>query len=124
MLTLLTMQNRLDSVLHLTVNQKPNGDDLAKAREVIEIRGTGNLTLHDRRVIDTLYANAGQKICDDVNHVIGLSELRGSHKGGERVKDFHHTPHDHSSAGSGHGPQRQRGDEACPGSLGYYDERR
>jgi Initiator Replication protein len=74
-------------MLHLTINQKPNGDDFAKAREVIEIRGTGNLTLHDRRVMNILYANAGQKICDDVNHVIGLSELRGSHKGGERVKD-------------------------------------
>jgi hypothetical protein len=86
-LTLLTMQNRPNGVLHLTINQKPNGDDFAKAREVIEIRGTGNLTLHDRRVMNILYANAGQKICDDVNHVIGLSELRGSHKGGERVKD-------------------------------------
>lgn len=74
-------------MLHLTINQKPNGDDFAKAREVIEIRGTGSLTLHDRRVMNILYANAGQKICDDVNHVIGLSELRGSHKGGERVKD-------------------------------------
>jgi hypothetical protein len=74
-------------VLHLTINQKPNGDDFAKAREVIEIRGTGSLTLHDRRVMNILYANAGQKICDDVNHVISLAELRGSHKGGERVKD-------------------------------------
>jgi hypothetical protein len=64
MLTLLTMQNRPDTVLHLTINQKPNGDDFAKAREVIEIRGTGNLTLHDRRVMNILYANAGQKICD------------------------------------------------------------
>jgi Initiator Replication protein len=74
-------------VLHLTINQKPNGDDFAKAREVIEIRGTGSLTLHDRRVMNILYANAGQKICDDVQHVISLAELRGSHKGGERVKD-------------------------------------
>jgi hypothetical protein len=74
-------------VLHLTINQKPNGDDFAKAREVIEIRGTGSLTLHDRRVMNVLYANAGQKICDDVQHVIGLADLRGSHKGGERVKD-------------------------------------
>lgn len=76
-----------DRMLHLTIEQKPNGDDFAKAREVIEIRGTGSLTLHDRRVMNVLYANAGQKICDDVEHVISLAELRGSHKGGERVKD-------------------------------------
>ena len=76
-----------DRMLHLTIEQKSNGDDFAKAREVIEIRGTGNLTLHDRRVMNVLYANAGQKICDDVEHVISLAELRGSHKGGERVKD-------------------------------------
>ena len=71
----------------MTIDQKPNGDDFAKAREVIEIRGTGTLTLHDRRVMNVLYANAGQKICDDVQHVISLADLRGSHKGGERVKD-------------------------------------
>lgn len=74
-------------MLHLTINQKPVGDDFAKAREVIEIRGTGGLTLHDRRVMNMLYANAGHRICDDVQHVISLAELRGNHKGGERVKD-------------------------------------
>jgi hypothetical protein len=73
--------------LHLTINQKPHGDDFAKAREVIEIRGTGSLTLQDRRVMNVLYANAGQKICDDVQHVISIADLRGNHKGGERVKD-------------------------------------
>lgn len=72
---------------HLTIHQKPNGDDFAKAREVIEIRGHGTLTLHDRRVMNVLYANAGQQICDDVQHVISIAKLRGSHKGGERVKD-------------------------------------
>jgi hypothetical protein len=81
------MAHRAEDVLHLTINQKPNGDDFAKAREVIEIRGTGSLTLHDRRVMNILYANAGQQICDDVQHVISLAELRGTHKGGERVKD-------------------------------------
>jgi hypothetical protein len=81
------MQNRSGNVLHLTINQKPNGDDFAKAREVIEIRGTGDLTLQDRRVMNMLYANAGQKICEDVQHVISIAELRGSHKGGERVRD-------------------------------------
>jgi Initiator Replication protein len=70
-----------------TVDQKPHGDDFAKARELIEVRGTGALSLHDRRVMNVLYANAGAQLCDDVEHVIAISELRGLHKGGERVKD-------------------------------------
>ena len=70
-----------------TVEQKPHGDDFAKARELIEVRGTGALSLHDRRVMNVLYANAGTQLCDDVEHVIAISELRGLHKGGERVKD-------------------------------------
>jgi hypothetical protein len=70
-----------------TIDQKPSGDDFAKARELIEIRGTGALSLQDRRVINVLYANAGDRLCDDVDHVIGMAELRGTHKGGERVTD-------------------------------------
>ncbi len=72
---------------HHTIDQKPNGDEFAKARELIEIRGTGELTLQDRRVMNILYKNAGNRLCDDVEHRIGMAELRGSHKGGERVKD-------------------------------------
>jgi Initiator Replication protein len=70
-----------------TIDQRPNGDEFAKARELIEIRGTGGLSLQDRRVMNVLYANSGTKICDDTSHVIGIAELRGAHKGGERVKD-------------------------------------
>ena len=70
-----------------TIDQKPNGDEFAKARELIEIRGTGGLSLQDRRVMNVLYANAGPKLCDEVDHVIGIAELRGTHKGGERVTD-------------------------------------
>jgi Initiator Replication protein len=69
-----------------TIEQKSNGGDFAKARELIEIRGTGELSLQDRRIVNALYANAGQRLCDDVDHVISLAELRGAHKGGERVK--------------------------------------
>jgi hypothetical protein len=72
---------------HRTIDQKPNEDGYAKARELIEIRGTGLLTLHDRRVLNVLYENAGARICDDLNHTIGIAALRGTHKGGERVKD-------------------------------------
>ena len=70
-----------------TVEQKPSGDDFAKARELIEARGTGNLSLQDRRIGNLLYKNAGTQICENVKHVMSIAELRGSHKGGERVKD-------------------------------------
>lgn len=70
-----------------TVEQKPTSDDFAKARELIEARGTGSLSLQDRRVVNLLYKNAGPRLCDDVEHVISMKELRGTHKGGERVKD-------------------------------------
>lgn len=71
----------------LTINQKSSGSDFAKARELIEIRGTGDLSLQDRRVMNVLYANAGQRLCEDVSHAISIAELRGAHKGSERVKD-------------------------------------
>lgn len=70
-----------------TVEQKPTSDDFAKARELIEARGTGSLSLQDRRVVNLLYKNAGPRLCDDVEHIISMKELRGTHKGGERVKD-------------------------------------
>ena len=70
-----------------TIEQKPTSDDFAKARELIEARDTGNLSLQDRRVVNLLYKNAGTRLCDDVEHVISMRELRGSHKGGERVRD-------------------------------------
>jgi hypothetical protein len=70
-----------------TIDQKSSRDEFAKARELIEIRGTGGLSLQDRRVMNVLYANAGNQLCDEVTHVIGIAEIRGTHKGGERVKD-------------------------------------
>jgi hypothetical protein len=44
-----------------TVDQKPTGEDFAKARELIEARGTGGLSLQDRRVVNLLYKNAGTR---------------------------------------------------------------
>jgi hypothetical protein len=70
-----------------TIEQKSSRDEFAKARELIEIRGTGGLSLQDRRVMNVLYANAGNQLCDEVTHVIGIAEIRGTHRGGERVKD-------------------------------------
>jgi hypothetical protein len=31
------------------------------------------------------YANAGQQLSDDIEHVIAIAELHGAHKDGERV---------------------------------------
>jgi hypothetical protein len=70
-----------------TIDQKPTSEDFAKARELIEARGTGSLSLQDRRVVNLLYKNAGTRLCEDVDHVVSIKELRGTHKGGERVKD-------------------------------------
>jgi hypothetical protein len=70
-----------------TLQVKTGPDEFAKARELIEIRGTDLLTLQDRRIINVLYANAGSLLCHDVTHVISISELRGNHKGKERVRD-------------------------------------
>ena len=70
-----------------TIDQKASAIDFAKARELIEARGGGVLSLQDRRVVNVLYENAGERLCDDLDHVIGIVELRGNHKGGERVTD-------------------------------------
>jgi hypothetical protein len=60
-----------------TVDQKPTGEDFAKARELIEARGTGGLSLQDRRVVNLLYKNAGPRLCDDVDHVISITLSSG-----------------------------------------------
>src|ERR1700735_3091026 len=69
-----------------TITIKARPEEFIKARELIEIRGTDTLTLQDRRIINVLYANAGSRLCDDMEHVISISELRGNHKGKERVR--------------------------------------
>lgn len=70
-----------------TIEQRPDSSGFAKAGELIEITGIGHLTLQDRRVLNLLYETAGVKICEDVEHRISICELRGNHKGAERVKD-------------------------------------
>jgi hypothetical protein len=70
-----------------TIDQKQERDSIVKAAELMEIRGAASLTLHDRRVLNLLIQNAGTRICDEVEHVIAIRDLRGNHKGGERSKD-------------------------------------
>ncbi|RYF52049.1 MAG: RepB family plasmid replication initiator protein [Cytophagaceae bacterium] len=70
-----------------TLAQRDNSDGFVKAGEMIEVKNTSALTLHDRRVLNLLIRHAAEKIADDCEHVIPMRELRSSHKGGERVRD-------------------------------------
>ena len=70
-----------------TITQRYNLDGIVKAGEMIEVRQSSALTLHDRRVLNLLIRHAGGKIADDCEHVIPMRHLRNTHKGGERVRD-------------------------------------
>lgn len=71
-----------------TVAQRTNQDGFPKAGEMIEIRQSSSLTLHDRRVLNLLIQHAGPQIASDVQHIIPMRELRSrDHKGGEMVRD-------------------------------------
>ena len=77
-----------------TIEQKSNFAGFPKAREVIELTGigTGQLTLHDRRLLNLLYEQAHNThgMTSDKEFEIALKDIRGSHKGGERVRDSLH----------------------------------
>lgn len=72
-----------------TIAQKNRpSEGMVKAGELIEIRQSATLTLHDRRVLNLLIENAGQSIAEDRSHCVPISLLRGpNHRGGERVAD-------------------------------------
>jgi plasmid replication initiation protein len=71
-----------------TIAQRCNLDGIVKAGEMIEVRQSSLLTLHDRRVLNLLIRHAGKEIADDREHVIPMRHLRSpTHKGGERVRD-------------------------------------
>lgn len=71
-----------------TIAQRYNLDGIVKAGEMIEVRQSSVLTLHDRRVLNLLIRHAGEHIADDREHIIPMRHLRSpTHKGGERVRD-------------------------------------
>src|SRR5438876_303968 len=71
-----------------TIEQKHSNEGIVKAGEVIEIRHSAALTLHDKRILNLLIENAGPGIADDTHHRIEISRLRGTmYKSSERVKD-------------------------------------
>lgn len=71
-----------------TIAQRYNLDGIVKAGEMIEVRQSSALTLHDRRVLNLLIRHAGEHIADDREHIIPMRHLRSpTHRGGERVRD-------------------------------------
>jgi Initiator Replication protein len=71
-----------------TITQRNNLDGIVKAGEMIEVRQSSALTLHDRRILNLLIRHAGQQIADDREHIILMRHLRSpAHKGSERVRD-------------------------------------
>jgi len=77
--------------MSLTLKQKSNFDGWPKAKEVIELTGakTGQLTMHDRRTLNLLFEHAHDHggLAEDVEHEIALMDIRGTHKGGERIRE-------------------------------------
>lgn len=77
-----------------TLDQKTNHSGFPKAKEIIELTGagTGSLALHDRRVLNILYEHAHTTagLHADTEFEVPMASLRGSHKGGERVRDSLH----------------------------------
>lgn len=71
-----------------TIKQRHSAEGIVKPGELIDIRQSAALTLHDRRVLNLLIERAGSNIASDQQHRIPMARLRGpSHRGGERVRD-------------------------------------
>lgn len=72
---------------HRTVDLKPAFGEMLKPGELIDIRGTEGLTLQDRKIYNLLIHNAfGPEMAEyDHQWTVPLSQLRGTHKGNERI---------------------------------------
>lgn len=71
-----------------TIRQRHSAEGIVKPGELIDIRQSAALTLHDRRVLNLLIEHAGPDIASDRHHRMPMARLRGpAHRGGERVRD-------------------------------------
>lgn len=72
-----------------TLELTPGHGEMIKPAELIDISGAANLSLSARRVYNKLVAWAFSPEMGEPGHewTIGLSELRGAHKGTERLED-------------------------------------
>jgi len=73
----------------LTLDQKPGYGEMIKPAETIDVIGVEALTLQDKRIFNSLIANAfGPKMREyDRDFKINLRELRANHNSNERVDD-------------------------------------
>jgi Initiator Replication protein len=68
------------------IEQKPNADGFVKPGELVEVRQSSALSLHDRRVFNLLIENAWPEIGEDKLHEIEMWRLRGPRReSGDRV---------------------------------------
>jgi hypothetical protein len=71
-----------------TLKQRHSNEGIVKPGELIDIRQSSALTLHDRRILNILIEQAGPDITSDRHHRVAMVRLRGPrHRGGERVRD-------------------------------------
>jgi hypothetical protein len=69
------------------IEQKTNLDGFVKPGELVDVRAGADLSLHDRRIFNLLIEGAWSEIAEDKEHRVALTQLRGPHKGGERVAE-------------------------------------
>jgi hypothetical protein len=72
-----------------TLDAKPQHGEMIKPAELIDISGAGPLTLAARRLYNALVAHAfGPDMAKEGHEwTIALAEVRGTHKGSERIAD-------------------------------------
>ncbi|MDH3771846.1 MAG: replication initiation protein, partial [Nitrospirota bacterium] len=72
-----------------TLEVRPDPGEMIKPAELIDVSGVDHLTLAARRLYNALIANAfGPEMArQGYEWIISLSDLRGTHKGNERLSD-------------------------------------
>lgn len=77
------------SELSLTIEVRPNPGEMIKAAELIDISGANELTLSARRLYNLLidHAHGPNMAKDGYKWAMPLAQLRGTHKGNERLQD-------------------------------------
>ena len=72
-----------------TIERTPHHGEMIKPAELIDISGGAPLSLAARRVYNQLVANAFGVDMAEFGHQwsIPIAELRGAHKGNERISD-------------------------------------
>jgi hypothetical protein len=80
---------KANSLLVRTVDRMPDPGEMLKPAELIDITGIAHLTLSARRLYNKLVAHAfgPEMAIPGYEWTIPIAELRGTHKGNERIAD-------------------------------------